>query len=64
MATQQTPRTMDEQIDALKARVLVSSLKRHKGCVRQVALELGLHRGGIYKTLDRLGIDVDNYRPE
>ena len=58
------PKTMAEHVDELKTRVLTSALKRHKGCVRQVALELDVNRGGLYRTLERLGIDCEDFRPE
>lgn len=58
------PKTMAEHVDELKTRMLISALKRHKGCVRQVALELDVNRGGLYRTLERLEIDCEDFRPE
>lgn len=57
-------KTMAEHVDELKTRVLTLALKRHKGCVRQVALELDVNRGGLYRTLERLEINCEDFRPE
>ena len=53
---------LDQKLDELERKLIVASLKRHKGILLQVSDELKVNRGGLYKRMTRLGIDLDEYR--
>ena len=53
---------LDQKLDELERKLIVTSLKRHKGVLRQVSDELKVNRGGLYKRMTRLGIELDDYR--
>lgn len=53
---------LDQKLDELERKLIVASLKRHKGVLRQVSDELKVNRGGLYKRMTRLGIDLVDYR--
>lgn len=53
---------LDQKLDELERKLIVSSLKKHKGILRQVSDEFKVNRGGLYKRMIRLGIDLEDYR--
>lgn len=53
---------LDQKLDELERKLIVSSLKKHNGVLRQVSDELKVNRGGLYKRMTRLGIDLEKYR--
>ena len=55
---------LDQKLDELERRLIVGSLKRHKGVLRQVSSEFQVNRSGLYHRMTRLGINLDEYRVE
>lgn len=53
---------LDQKLDELERRLIVASLERHKGVLRQVSDELRVNRGGLYKRMTRLGIKLEDFR--
>lgn len=53
---------LDQKLDQLERKEIIKSLKKHKGVLRQVSDELKVNRGGLYKRMTRLGINLDDFR--
>lgn len=49
-------------LEAYEKRMIEAALERHQGDVVAVAQDLEINRGGLYKRMDRLEIDVAKYR--
>jgi transcriptional regulator with PAS, ATPase and Fis domain len=53
---EELPGTLREKMDRYEKRVLLETLGRHGGNIRQAANELGIHRTLFYKKLEKFGI--------
>jgi len=51
-----------ESLEALERRMIQAAIKNHDGNLRAAAMDLGVNRGGLYKRMNRLGIQLDDYR--
>jgi hydrogenase-4 transcriptional activator len=51
--------TLDEIVAEVESRILLETMKRHKGNISRVAKELGISRRGLYMKLERLQL----YKP-
>ncbi len=49
--------TLRERIEALEARILEETLRRHQGNISRCASELGLSRVGLRAKIERLGLE-------
>ena len=54
------PRTLQEQLDRMEARILRAALARHGGNKTRAAEELGLSRVGLRSKLERHGLGGGN----
>ena len=55
-------KTLAEAVDALESRIILDSMRRHKGHRDSVCEELGITRKGLYLKLRRLpGIDLSEF---
>lgn len=54
---------LDQMLEDLETSLITKALDRNAGSVRATAIELGCNRMGLYKRMDRLGINVDEYKP-
>jgi DNA-binding NtrC family response regulator len=53
---------LDQMLEELEKSLIKECLGRHRGSINATAIELGCNRWGLYKRLERLGIDVKKYR--
>jgi DNA-binding NtrC family response regulator len=51
-----------QKLEELETKLITGALKKHDGSIRAAAADLGVNRGGLYKRMDRLGIEWDDYR--
>lgn len=52
---------LDLALDALEEKMILEALKKHKCSVLEASRELGCNRGGLYKRMKRLGLEIVTY---
>jgi len=57
-----TKRTLVERLNAYQRKLISTALRKHKGSPKLAARELGVDRPGLYRRMDRLGIELDDFR--
>ncbi len=52
---------LDRALESLEEKMILDALMRHKCSVLEASRELGCNRGGLYKRMERLGLEIVTY---
>ncbi len=53
---------LQERVEEVEYEMIVESLDKHEGNISLATEELGCSRAGLYAKMERLGIDINDWR--